>query len=157
MKDTQKINDQSNASGTMSNVHVPAFDLPTSYFLSDETTQALAHSTLTLGDYEAHIGRWMTSLDSTPVAEIPAIRQREVELFHQSQAYTNLTNAYKVIVDNQVIAGIPVERFTPLAGISRKNQNRILINLHGGCFTFGSRTTSKLESYPIASVGGSEC
>ena len=37
-------------------------------------------------------------------------------------------------------------------GIGRRNQKRVLINLHGGGFLEGSRTVSQLESIPIAGV-----
>lgn len=41
----------------------------------------------------------------------------------------------------------------PRAGLSPDNQNRVLINLHGGGMIAGARYGGQLESIPIASIG----
>jgi epsilon-lactone hydrolase len=53
----------------------------------------------------------------------------------------------------QQIGGVNTEVFVPEDGIARKNQRRVLINVHGGGFEGGSRTISHIESVPISSVG----
>ena len=52
------------------------------------------------------------------------------------------------------IDGVYTEVFEPSNGIKASNINRVLINLHGGGFTFGARTEGRLESIPLASVAG---
>ena len=51
------------------------------------------------------------------------------------------------------INGVGVEVVTPKDGISAKNKNRILINLHGGSFLWGEGSGGEAESIPIASLG----
>ena len=50
------------------------------------------------------------------------------------------------------IDGVYCERFAPAEGIPTHNQDRILINLHGGGFAMGARTEGRLESIPVAST-----
>lgn len=56
-------------------------------------------------------------------------------------------------ISGQTIGGVYVEVFQPASGITEINRKRVLINLHGGGFTTGSRTSSRMESIPISSVG----
>lgn len=51
------------------------------------------------------------------------------------------------------IAGVPVEDFMPLDGVSPANKNRALINLHGGAFIAGAVYLGRVESAPIANLG----
>jgi hypothetical protein len=53
----------------------------------------------------------------------------------------------------QTTGGVYTEVFAPANGRAEKNPRRVLINLHGGGFEAGSRTSSHLESVPIASLG----
>ncbi len=59
---------------------------------------------------------------------------------------------YAVHEEALEIDGVYTEIFTPLSGIPPENAGRVLINLHGGGFTFGARTEGQLESIPVASV-----
>jgi len=59
---------------------------------------------------------------------------------------------YKVEVSEQRIAGIVVDVVTPAGGIATENAHRILINLHGGGFSTGARTSSLVESVPLAAL-----
>jgi len=52
------------------------------------------------------------------------------------------------------MGGVPTEVVVPEAGIAPANLSRVLINLHGGSFSAGSRTNSQVESIPIAAVAG---
>lgn len=52
------------------------------------------------------------------------------------------------------IDGVYTEVFTPVRGLSPRNENRVLINLHGGAFSMGARTEGRLESIPVAHVAG---
>jgi epsilon-lactone hydrolase len=61
---------------------------------------------------------------------------------------------YKVAIAQKVIDAVPVESFTPTAGVSVHNRERVLINLHGGAYIIGGRWGGQVESIPIAAVGG---
>jgi monoterpene epsilon-lactone hydrolase len=60
---------------------------------------------------------------------------------------------YSVKIESQAIGGVPTEIFTPTEGLTARNQDRVLINLHGGAFIMGGRWVGEVESIPIASVG----
>ena len=60
---------------------------------------------------------------------------------------------YSVKIESQAIGGVPTEIFTPTDGVTAPNQDRVLINLHGGAFIMGGRWAGEVESIPIASVG----
>uniref|UniRef100_UPI003B5A07EE alpha/beta hydrolase n=1 Tax=Shewanella gaetbuli TaxID=220752 RepID=UPI003B5A07EE len=60
---------------------------------------------------------------------------------------------YSVEVTPMTISGIEVDIVTPKEGLSVKNKSRVLINLHGGAFKFGSRYGGQLEAMPLAAIG----
>jgi len=60
---------------------------------------------------------------------------------------------YPVDIKPQVIGGVRTEVITPKGGVAKKNQNRVLINLHGGAFLWGEGAGGEEESVPIASIG----
>src|SRR5437879_3522400 len=51
------------------------------------------------------------------------------------------------------IGGVHTYVYTPKAGISEPNRNRVLINLHGGGFSGCWPACAELESMPIAALG----
>ena len=59
---------------------------------------------------------------------------------------------YKVDVAEQRIAGIVTDVVTPSNGIAPENAHRVLVNLHGGGFSTGARTSSLVESVPLAAL-----
>lgn len=61
---------------------------------------------------------------------------------------------YPVKVSETVLGGVEVLVFEPRTGVAKKNARRVLINLHGGGFVGGWPVNARLESIPIASVGG---
>ena len=52
------------------------------------------------------------------------------------------------------IDDVYTEVFEPAVGVNENNQDRILINLHGGAFSMGARTEGRLESIPVAHLSG---
>ena len=134
-------------------INVPGFDLPPSAFLSDETRQAqrdYREDLIRLGEQTA---AQCTPLSQAELSDIPAIRQREADIFYQSTLYKKLTQRYATLMQPDTIGGVYCERFTPAEGVAERNRQRVLINFHGGSFTSGCRTTSHQESIPIAAVG----
>ena len=60
---------------------------------------------------------------------------------------------YPLKMDDTKIAGVHVYVYTPAAGVSARNKDRVLINLHGGGFSGCWPGCAELESRPIASLG----
>jgi len=51
------------------------------------------------------------------------------------------------------IGGVHVYDYTPVPGISERNRNRVLIELHAGAFHEGWPSCAELQSTPISSLG----
>lgn len=64
-----------------------------------------------------------------------------------------LRDTYPVKVSAVEMGGVYTEVFEPTEGVSDSNRDKVLINLHGGGFQIGSRSTSHTESIPIAALG----
>jgi epsilon-lactone hydrolase len=131
-------------------IHVPAFSLPESSLLNEETLVALKTSR---EDPPFHYQDDCPSMEGADRVQMPAIRRCEAEAFYRSSSYKRLRERYPVVITPQVTGGVYTEVFTPRDGIERKNKNRVLINLRGGHFKGGSRIMSHLESVPIAAIG----
>src|SRR5262249_37930025 len=82
-----------------------------------------------------------------------AWRLEWVKAFYGTSYYKKLRVDYPVKMTEQRIGGVLTEVFVPVEGIAPANQDRVLINLHGGGFVGGSRIDSHLESVPIAALG----
>lgn len=63
-----------------------------------------------------------------------------------------LESHFPTRIDKDQIDGVPVEVFTPLDGVSPRNQHRLLINLHGGGFMAGAIYGGRIESMRLAST-----
>lgn len=53
-----------------------------------------------------------------------------------------------------VLGGIEVDIVEPSGGVTPRNENRVLINVHGGAFMWGARSGALVESIPIAATMG---
>jgi acetyl esterase/lipase len=60
---------------------------------------------------------------------------------------------FPVKMEDTKIGGVHAYVYTPTAGIKPTNQDRVLINLHGGGFTGCWPGCAELESRPIAALG----
>lgn len=61
---------------------------------------------------------------------------------------------FPVTIAERRIGGVLTDVVEPAGGVSAKNRNRVLINLHGGGFSAAARYGGQQESIPIASLGG---
>ena len=52
------------------------------------------------------------------------------------------------------IGGVPVDIVEPSEGVAPRNENRVLINVHGGAFMWGAGSGALVESIPIAATMG---
>ena len=60
---------------------------------------------------------------------------------------------YATREERQILGGVAVDVVTPAEGISDRNADRVLINVHGGAWMWGSGSGALVEAIPIASVG----
>jgi len=134
-------------------IHVPSFQLPESAFLGAETRAALKFQRDVGASEGQEIAKRCPSFEGADMADMPAIRQCQADQFYTSSLYKKIRERYDVSIKPQTIGGVYTEIFTPTRGIKKENESKVLINVHGGGFTGGSRTVSHLESIPIASVG----
>lgn len=135
------------ANGTF---HVPAFLLPESSLFNDSTRAAVKN-----GIQEKSIATLFNDCPTSESADHAYQRKfdRCVDKFYQSALYKRLREQYPVTLTHRTMGGVYTEVLTPARGIAAKNENRVLVNLHGGGFVTGARTASLAESIPIAFVG----
>ncbi len=55
-----------------------------------------------------------------------------------------------------VIGGVRVHVVTPQGGVAPRNRGRVLVNVHGGAFMWGSGSGALVEAIPIAATMGVE-
>ncbi len=129
-------------------IHVPEFDLPPSAFLSAQSQDVVSQFHAFLKEY------FKETAERCPDSLKPVSRRQcQAEVYYQTPKYRLLLRDYPVRVEIDHMAGVPVEIFTPEAGIAPRNQQRVLINLHGGGMVGGARVVSHMESIPIAALG----
>jgi len=115
-------------------VEIPAQTAPVSSFLSAEAKAYLTQHLKDMQDPEilkqdAGVPRFMK----------PYIA-RDLELFAVDRK-------------DQRVGGVHVYDYTPKSGVSAKNKDRVLINLHGGGFMGCWPGCAELESIPVSALG----
>jgi len=133
-------------------IDVPAFMLPESSLISEQTRNELRRERERL---KARVAAQAAcpQLEQADLEHAHAIRECEANALYNSASYARLRDLYGVTVTSKEIGGVYTEIFDPEAGIPPSNRRRVLINLHGGGFRYGSRSISHLESIPISSTG----
>jgi epsilon-lactone hydrolase len=121
--------------------------------LSGEDTRSLEASKQFTRDVEQTLLQPTFSLESLNVGEISDARNKQAEFFYSTQTYRNLIKQYPVNITATQIEGVYAEIITPETGILSYNEQRVLINLHGGGFAALSKWGGRLESIPIAALG----
>ena len=119
------------ANGT---VEVPAQSVPMSAFLSPE---AKAYVTQHLKDMQ---NPEIVKQDAGVPRFMKPYLKRDHELFAVGRK-------------DEKVGGVHVYVYTPTAGISPSNKDRVLINLHGGGFSGCWPGCAELESIPVAALG----
>jgi acetyl esterase/lipase len=130
-------------------ITVPSFDLPLSAALSPQAAalQAQAYSNsggLSMVNFD------LLETEETYKAAVDAFRTGVDEMFAKPLAVRLLTQ-FPVTIEASRIGNIPVEIFTPVGGAE---EDRVLINLHGGAFCSGVTYVARIESIPVAHLGG---
>lgn len=135
-------------------ISIAPFELPESSYLSKDTRAALKrYRDKTIKDWESAFNK-CPDITKVSALEAPAARQCRAEAFYKTKQYRDLIDRYDVNIMGKTIGGVFVEEFTPVEGVRSSNQQRILINLHGGAFVSGAVWGGRVESIPIASLGG---
>lgn len=120
-------------------VRVPAFVLPVSGLLSDEAA-AFQRMRAT-----------MPAFDAAGVEPDIAVRRAQIQAYTEP-AVARLRDMFAVDITTTTIGGVEVMEVTPAGG--GHDPERVLINLHGGAFIVGWDGIAKMESIPIAAMGG---
>jgi acetyl esterase/lipase len=120
-------------------VHLQPLDVPFSTFASIESQRAFVSQA--------------TGPRQVPPAGADIKTLREFYDKYNVALAARAKELYPVDIKPQVIGGVRTEVITPKGGVAKKNQNRVLINLHGGAFLWGEGAGGEEESVPIASIG----
>ncbi len=117
-------------------VHVPAMAVPVSEFLSPEGQAYLTEHLLTMQKPE--LLKEVEGFGGPAFLQAYLSRQQEI---------------YDVEKEDTSIGGVHVYDYTPADGIAPENENRVLINLHGGGFITCWPACGELESTPVSALG----
>lgn len=118
-------------------VHVPAFDLPPSSFVSPV--------------YLDHMKRRAGATHPVNLAA-PDISVMRAGIERQlAPQVADTQRRYPVTITSQTIAGVKTRTVMPKNG--EANPRHVLINLHGGGFSMCADACAMLESIPIAALG----
>jgi len=121
-------------------VHLPPMIVPFSSFVTPEAK----------GLFLANV-RFHESDDPTKTKAIADLRKTFSDRYQH--ALERAKALYPVENAPATIAGVYADVITPRDGVSIRNKNRVLINLHGGGFQVGARVMGAMESIPVASLG----
>lgn len=118
-------------------VSVPAFTLPPSSQLSAEARQVLA--------------RMKAETAPKDIAG-DLVRQRAFYQQWNDRRLADMRRHFATRERRETIAGVPVAIVEPAEGVAPSNAARVLINVHGGAFLWGSGSGALVEAIPIAVV-----
>jgi len=115
-------------------VEVPAQSVPMSSFLSPEAKAYMTQHLKDMQDPES------LKQDAGVPRFMKGYLARDYEVF-------------AVEKKDERIGGVHAYVYTPKSGVSAKNNDRVLINLHGGGFSGCWPACAELESIPVAALG----
>lgn len=121
-------------------VHIKDLSVPLSSFLSSEAREYMLELLL----------EKPFSGGPSAAEDIKGYRAKQDEIMNRF--LKPIYARYPVNVKPKTIAGIYTDVVTPREGISAKNRDCVLLNVHGGGFVSGARTAGLVESIPVASV-----
>ncbi|QWC58409.1 alpha/beta hydrolase fold domain-containing protein [Erythrobacter sp. 3-20A1M] len=118
-------------------VQVRAFTLPLSNQLSEEAQRILVR----MNDESAPEG----------IAS-DLVRQRAFYQAWNDRRLAEMRSRFTTRWARETIGGVAVDVVTPEEGIAPANSDRVLINVHGGAFMWGSGSGALVEAIPIAAT-----
>lgn len=119
-------------------VEVPAFTLPPSDQLSEEAKAVLLRMRAA----------------RAPDLGGDIARQRAFYQKYNDDRLAEMRRRFQTRDERTALGGVTVDIVVPRAGIAPRNQDRVLINVHGGAFMWGSGSGALVEAIPIAATGG---
>lgn len=119
-------------------VEVPAFTLPPSDQLSEEAKAVVLRMRAARSpDFKGDLAKQRAFYQKYNDDRLAEMRRH----FRTSEARASL-------------GGVTVDIVTPGTGIRPRNADRVLINVHGGAFMWGSGSGALVEAIPIAATAG---
>lgn len=122
---------------TSSHITVPAFALPYSSHASPEANVIVAR----------------VVAERTP-AFLNIDQAREYYGKFNDDRLLEMHRAFNTATEERQIGGVRVQWVTPSSGIPAPNRERVLINVHGGAFMWGSGSGALVEAIPVAATSG---
>lgn len=134
---------------------VPAYDLPMSTALGEESRRAAIDQAKIYPDYFGVILKkdCPISLEQAKREELPAIRRCNAEAFKKTAWYKDALARFPAKIDSQRLGGVYTDVFTPPQGVSQQNLHRVLIHLHGGSMRYGAYWQGQTSAAPVAVQG----
>ena len=136
-------------------VEVPAFDLPESAYLSEESRSAMKYfRDVYLPEFRTFANDCGDLLKTDgDLAKAKAIRDCISQNYFETSIYKDTLEKHPVDISGEDIAGVYTEIFLPKGGVSETNKDRLLISIHGGGFVAGARSFSHTEAMQVADLG----
>lgn len=131
--------------------HLPEIAVPPSPLTSEEYRQKLIGQGKAAAAARAD-GKPLPRLDLSTTEAILKVRAQADAA--RKKIAQDMLKAFPVTVTPRMIAGVQTDVVEPKAGITARNKDRVLINLHGGGMMFGARWEGQVASIPIAGLGG---
>ncbi len=119
-------------------VEVPAFTLPPSDQLSEEAKSVLLRMRAA----------------RAPDLKGDIARQRAFYQKYNDDRLAEMRRHFRTREERASLGGVAVDVVVPGAGITPGNKDRVLINVHGGAFMWGSGSGALVEAIPIAATMG---
>ena len=130
----------------------PLLKLPISGLMNSDSRAAIDAQEDILNDFNQRFVGLAGEYADNPVANSER-RECCFSAFAGSKEEIDLSARYNVAMTPGIRGGVNTWEFMPGEGVTDKNKERVLINLHGMLFNVDSRMDAILESIPIASVG----
>ena len=121
-------------------VHMPAFAVPLSRYMSEQAKRQFIEEVLK-----------PPAMDSGPNVPIAKMRAQVDDYYRP--LVERAEALYPVNISDETIGGVRTQIVTPKSGLSARNRERVLINLHGGGFLVGAGLGGLAESIPISGMG----
>lgn len=118
---------------------VPAFTLPPSNQLSPQALEVLA--------------RMRGATAQAEIAGDIAKRRAFYDRYNDDRL-AEMRRHFRTTERRETMDGVTVDIVEPAGGVPQRNQGRVLINVHGGAFIWGSGSGALVEAIPIAATMG---
>jgi monoterpene epsilon-lactone hydrolase len=138
-------------------VRIPAAERPMSTALSAESKAAAIKAMGSFAEFLTMAAKdCPTSLFDATLEELPALRRCRAKAFETTSWYKDTIARYPSSswsVEPKTFGSVNANIYTPKEGVSKANQHRVLIHLHGGAFSLGAHWVEKTAAMPVAVDG----